>query len=212
MKIFKQETKKSCGIACLRSIFNYYGNNFSEKDIWEKDESYNPNGEKIRNPILTLGVTALKFGFDVKYFGYNPIIINENKGDLKESLKNKSKCYFDFGKYYVDQALQFLELGGKITIDKLNIKKIKKLIDENKFILIEIKPAFIGNSSSLNMNHKVIARGYNKKGFQILDPYDGKKHLWDYDTFLLAFYAAIPELLTIKEKKSKNILITRIFK
>jgi len=205
MKILKQETDKSCGIACLRSIFNHYGYNFSEKDIWDKDESYKSNGKVIRNPILTLGVTALKFGFEVKYFGYNPIIINKKVSNLKKSLQYKSKHYFDFGKYYVDQAIQFLELGGEIIINKLNITTIKKLVDKNKFILVEIKPAFIENNLSLSMNHKIIVTGYTKKGFNILNPADGKKHLWDYDTFLLAFYSAVPELLVIK-KKNKKIL------
>jgi hypothetical protein len=200
MKIFKQKTGKSCGVACLRSIFNYYGNTLSEEDIWKKNEFYSTSQGGILNPILSLGITALKFGFNVEYIGYNPIILNkDNKKTLEKSLKDKSKNYFDFGKYYVDIALKFLKLGGKITIDKLNIDKIKKIIDQNKFALVEIKPAFIYNNSSLNMNHKVIIIGYNKTGFKILDPSDGKEHLWDFDSFLLAFYAAVPELLIIKK-------------
>ncbi len=127
MKIFKQETDKSCGVACLRSILNHYGNNFSEKDIWDKHNPFQPKNGGILNPIMNLGVTALKFGFDVTYFGYNPIITNNNSSDdLKKSLEEKSKNYFDYGKFYVDEALEFLELGGKLKIDKLNIEKIKK--------------------------------------------------------------------------------------
>ncbi len=202
MKIFKQETDKSCGVACLRSILNHYGNNFSEKDIWDKHNPFQTKSEGIRNPILNLGVTALKFGFDVTYIGYNPIITNNNPSDdLKKSLQEKSKTYFDYGKFYVDEALKFLELKGKLKIDKLNIEKIKKIIDENKFALVEIKPAFINKNGSINMNHKVIIVGYTKKGFKILNPSDAKEHLWDFDTFLLAFYAATPELLIIKRKE-----------
>ncbi|MFA5019495.1 MAG: cysteine peptidase family C39 domain-containing protein [Candidatus Pacearchaeota archaeon] len=202
MKIYKQETDKSCGIACLRSILNHYGNNFSEKDIWDKHSPFQTKSEGIRNPILNLGVTALKFGFDVTYIGYNPIITNNNHSDdLKKSLQEKSKTYFDYGKFYVEEALKFLELKGKLKIEKLNIEKIKKIIDENKFALVEIKPAFINKNGSINMNHKVIIVGYTKKGFKILNPSDAKEHLWDFDTFLLAFYAATPELLIIKNKK-----------
>ena len=202
MKIFKQETDKSCGVACLRSILNHYGNNFSEKDIWDKHHPFKSKNRGILNPILNLGVTALKFGFDVTYVGYNPIIANNNSSDdLKKSLKEKSKNYFDYGKFYVDEALKFLELKGKLKIDKLNIEKIKKIIDKNEFALVEIKPAFINKKSSLNMNHKAIIVGYAKKGFKILDPYDAKEHLLDFDTFLLSFYAAVPELLIIKNKK-----------
>lgn len=203
MKIYKQETDKSCGVACLRSIINHFGNNFSEKDIWAKHKPFQPKNGGILNPIMNLGVTALKFGFDVTYIGYNPIITNGNSSDdLKKSLEEKSKTYFDYGKFYVDEALQFLELGGKLKIEKLNLEKIKKLIDENKFVLVEIKPAFINKrGGSINMNHKVIVVGYTKKGFKILNPSDTKEYLWDFDTFLIAFYAAIPELLVIKKKK-----------
>jgi len=138
----------------------------------------------------------------VTYIGYNPIITNNNPSDdLKKSLQEKSKTYFDYGKFYVDEALKFLELKGKLKIDKLNIEKIKKIIDENKFALVEIKPAFINKNGSINMNHKVIIVGYTKKGFKILNPSDAKEHLWDFDTFLLAFYAATPELLIIKRKE-----------
>ena len=147
-------------------------------------------------------MTALKFGFDVIYIGYNPIITNNNpSNNLKKSLEEKSKTYFDYGKFYVDEALKFLELGGKLKIEKLNIEKIKDIINKNKFALVEIKPAFVYNRGNINMNHKVIVTGYNKKGFKILNPSDAKEHLWDFDTFLLAFYAAIPELLIIKSRK-----------
>ncbi len=204
LKMFKQETDKSCGVACLRSILNYYENNFSEKDIWVKHNPFQSKNGGILNPIMNLGVTALKFGFDVTYIGYNPIITNNNSSDdLKKSLEEKSKTCFDYGKFYVDETLKFLELKGKLKIDKLNIEKIKKIIDENKFVLVEIKPAFVNKRGSINMNHKVIIIGYTKKGFKILDPSDAKEYFWDFDTFLLAFYAAIPELLIIEPRRMK---------
>jgi ABC-type bacteriocin/lantibiotic exporter with double-glycine peptidase domain len=202
MKIYKQETKFSCGIACLRSIFNNYGNNFSEKDIWENTNSFLLDNGGLKNIIMCLGVTALKFGFDVTYIGYNPILINNNiSEDLKESLKEKSKTNFELGKFYVDETLKFLELNGKIKINKLNINELKKIIDSNKFVLVEIKPSFINKKASLSMHHKIILIGYTKKGFKFLDPSDAKEHIVDFDTFLLAFYAAVPELLVIKMKK-----------
>ncbi|MBU0760192.1 MAG: hypothetical protein KJ858_00710, partial [Nanoarchaeota archaeon] len=188
MEIFKQETRKSCGVACLRSALNHYGNNFSEKDIWAKHTSFKSQDGGILNPIISLGVTALKFGFDVTYFGYNPIITSNNhSSNLKESLKKKSKTYFDYGKFYVNEALHFLGMGGKLKIDKLNIRKIKKIVDRNKFVLVEIKPVFITNKGPIKANHKVIVKGYNKRGFKVLNPSDAKEYLLDFDTFLLAF-------------------------
>jgi len=201
IKILKQETNKSCGVACLRSMLNYYGNDYSEKDVWGKHKSFG-EGENIQNPILSLGLTALKFGFNVKYVGYNPIISNNNSIplDLKESLIIKSKNYVSFGKFYVDTALDFLKLGGEIIIEKLNVEKLKKIIDKDKFFLVEIKPASIDKSSSLSMNHKVIVVGYNQKGFKVLNPSNCEEWLWTFDDFLLAFYSAVPEILIIKPK------------
>jgi hypothetical protein len=201
MKIFKQETNKSCGVACLRSILNYYGNNFSEKDIWDKHSPFQSK-TGVLNPILNLGVTALKFGFDVTYIGDNYIITHNNSStDLKKSLKEKSKSYFDYGKFYINEAIKFLELGGKIKIGILNIKQLKTILDKNKFALVEIRPAFLHKKGSTEMNHKIILVGYTKTGFKILNPSDAKQHLIDFDTFLLAFYKAGPELLIIKKKK-----------
>jgi ABC-type bacteriocin/lantibiotic exporter with double-glycine peptidase domain len=86
MKIYKQETEKSCGVACLRSIINHFGNDFSEKDIWEKHKPFQPKKGGILNPIMNLGVTASKFGFEVTYMGYNPIITNNNSSSDLKSL------------------------------------------------------------------------------------------------------------------------------
>ncbi|MDA3836217.1 MAG: hypothetical protein PF542_01205 [Nanoarchaeota archaeon] len=200
MKILKQETDKSCGVACIRSAINNYGHNFSEKDMWDKNKPFG-EGDNILNPIISLGVLALKFDMNVEYIGYHPIIANGHGGKiLKEALLEKSKKNFSFGKYYVDTALEFLELGGKLNIEKLNIEKIKKIIDENEFAIVEIKPAMLGGNTSINMHHKVIIEGYNEKGFKILNPSNAQEEVWDYDSFLMAFYAAIPELLIIKKK------------
>jgi hypothetical protein len=203
MKIYKQETDKSCGVACIRSALNYYGNNFSEKDIWDKNASFISKKEGLLNPIISLGVTALKFGFNVKYIGYHPTIANNNlyPKNLKKSLQIKSKDYFENGKFIVDSALEFLKLGGELNIEKLNVTKIQNLIDKYKFAVINTKPAFYRKNVSLQMNHKVIINGYDKKGFKILNPSDTKEYLWDDDTFLLTFYAAVPELLIIYPKK-----------
>jgi Peptidase C39 family len=201
MKIFKQETNKSCGVACLRSILNHYGNNFSEKDLWDKQNPYNSK-TGIMNPQINLGVTAIKFGFDVIYIGENnAIAYNNNFKDIKKSLQEKSKTYFDYGKFLVDGALEFLNLGGKIKLELLTIGKIKKILDKYKFALVEINPSSINKKGNFNLRHKIILIGYTKKGFKILNPSDAKEHIYNFDDFLFAFYLAGAELLIIKKKK-----------
>jgi hypothetical protein len=201
VKILKQETDRSCGIACIRSIMNSLGSNLSEKDVWDKHEPYFQSPNSMLNPMLNFGITSLKFGFDVEYYNYHPVLANNNQdSNLKKSLEIKSKNYFQFGKYYVDRALEFLNLSGKIIFDKLGVDRIKEIIDENKFVVVEIMPAFVNKNLSLNMRHKVIVSGYTEKEFKILDPSDAREHIWNCDTFLLAFYSAIPEMLVISKK------------
>lgn len=200
MKIYKQETDKSCGIACIRSIINSYGNDYSEKDIWAKHKSYKTK-DSIMNPVLSLGITALKFGFNVTYFGYHPILTNNNTSkNLKKSLKQKIEKYHDFGKYYINEALDFMELGGKIKINSLNISTLKQLIDKEKYLIVQAKAAYLNKKGSIHLNHKIIIIGYNNNSFIYLDPSDAKKHSIDFDMFLLAFYSAFPELLIIRPK------------
>lgn len=55
MKIYKQETNQSCGIACLRSIMNHLGENLSKKEILDNHNNYQLKNGGVRNPIISLG-------------------------------------------------------------------------------------------------------------------------------------------------------------
>jgi len=198
MKIFKQETDKSCGVACLRSIFNYYGNNFSEKDILKRNKFLEYGQGKVDNPLINLGLTGLKFGYKVEYIGYNPLLFF--KKNFEKEIKERQKKFFGYGKFVVSSALNFLKLGGKISFDKLNVNRLKELIDKNKFILVEVKPAFLRWPVNINSVHKFILDGYNKKGFHALNTNNGKASTIDFDSFMIAFYGAVPEILIIKNK------------
>jgi len=196
MKILKQESNISCGIACLRSIFSHCGMELSEEEILKKNKFFEIK-DGVLNPLISLGVVALKFGFNVKYVGFNPMLINNNRSeDLKESLLKKSKEYYDYGKFCVDQMLEFMDLRGEVSIDKLNVDKIKKLIDDHGFVLFGVRPAFINKNSTFNKMHKIIIDGYSEKEFHILDP-DGSEYDLDFDTFLMALYSMMPEALII---------------
>jgi hypothetical protein len=204
IKIFKQETNKSCGVACLRSILNYYGKDFSEKDIFDIKESFHSEKWGLQNPQINLGNAALRLGFDAIYMGENHIIAYNNKfKNIKKSLKEKSKIYSDYGKFVIEEALEFLKLGGKIKIELLTIEKIKKILKKYKFVITEINPASIKKKGNTNLRHKIILTGYTKKGFEILNPTDAKKYIYPFDDFILAFYQAEAELLII-EGKNKN--------
>lgn len=200
MKVYKQESDISCGVACLRSIFAYFGKELSEKQILSVNKFFIKDTKSMSNPTISLGVTALKFGFNVKYIGFNPIIANGNKlSDLKDSLIEKQKSYFELGKFTIESAIEFLELGGELIIERLNIEKLKQLIDNNKFLIVRVKPAFYKNAN-LHMNHMLIIDGYNKDSFHILDPANAEQYNLDYDTFLMAFYGSLPEVLIINRK------------
>jgi len=200
IEIIKQETDRSCGIACLRSVANYYGIKLSEKDIFDKHEFYNSE-RNVLSPMITLGLTSLKLGLKAKYVGYNPVVANQTNDNLKMSLEAKSSRYKDMWKFYVDKTLEFMKLGGEVVIDRLNIPKLEKLINENGFIIAGIRPAFMSENNHItNIHHKVILDGYDKtkNSFHVLDPV-GKKYDANADNFLMAFYQTLPEVLIINK-------------
>ncbi|MFA5070810.1 MAG: cysteine peptidase family C39 domain-containing protein [Candidatus Pacearchaeota archaeon] len=202
IKIFKQETDKSCGVACLRSILNYYGNDFSEKDIFDIKKNFNSEKWGLQNPQINLGNAALRLGFNVTYIGENHIIAYNNQfKDIKKSLKEKLKTYSDYGKFVAEETLEFLKRGGKIKIELLTIEKIKKILNKYKFAIVEINPASIRKKGNNNLRHKIILTGYTKNGFEILNPSDTKKYVYPFDDFIFAFYQAEAELLIIQNKK-----------
>ena len=201
-EIFKQETHLSCGIACLRSIFSHYGKKLSEAQIMEKHEFYKLPDGNARNPIISLGVTALKNGFKAKYIGYNPVVFNKVEGNLVHSLKEKSSKYKDYWKFCVDKTLELLNLKGEVLISRLNIPKLEKLIDDNGFVLAGIKPSFLDyNAHISSLSHKVIVDSYDKdkSTFHILDPADGKGKSYHAENFYVALCNEMPEVLTIKK-------------
>jgi hypothetical protein len=107
--------------------------------------------------------------------GYNPLIANKNKSNcLKKSLREKLKNYDYYGKFIIKTSLEFLEKGGKIKIEKLTINKIKKLLDKYKFLLTEIKPAFINKNLSMKANHKNNFNWLHKKRIQNIRPWKWK--------------------------------------
>ena len=197
MKIYKQETDISCGVACLRSIFAHYGLEIPEKEILERNEFYKTDSG-VMNSIMSLGITAIKFGFNATYIGYNPMIFR-NSNNLNESLNEKLKHYKGYGLFLVQRTIEFIKLGGKIKVERLDIEKLKRLADENGFFIADVRPTFYNEKSLFGNVHKIIVTGYNEKGFIILCPSNAKKEVIDFQPFLMAFYASMPEVLVIKK-------------
>ena len=201
MEILKQESSTSCGIACIRSVMNNLGGKFSEEDIRKVHESLVSDSGNEINPPLSLGITALKLGYSVKYYTYSHIFFGNNRfSDLMENLEEKQRNYFGYGKYYVERAIEFLNLKGEFVLDKLGRDKLKSFIDDEEYPIVQIRTCFLSGKGNLGNRHKVIINKYDENGFYFLDPTSGEEKFVDYDTFYLAFYQEGPELLILGKK------------
>src|SRR3989339_1809255 len=120
--VIKGETGQSCGVACLRSVFSFYGKDVSEKDVLEHNKLKNNI-----NWIYDLGFAAIKFGFKAKIIDYNYFIFKLGVENAADHLRGNS--FAGSAKDAAESALGFLDAGGKIEVRVFTLDDIKSCID-----------------------------------------------------------------------------------
>lgn len=203
MKLIKQETSRSCGVACIRMILDYYGLQVSEQQIFD---FFQPNENRFKETnLFSLGNFALKQNFDVRYIGYNPMIFSNLKiTDLKTALAGKIKINYNAGKWCCEEALKFIEAKGELVKKIPVLRDINLLLDKKIPVIVGVRPVFLRMRGKLSMNHFIIIKGYDGDRYYILDPAHGELKI-DSATLLTAIYARMPEMLIIsKPKKVKS--------
>ncbi len=191
LPIIKGETDKSCGVASLKSVFEFYGKKYSEIEISEHN--------KIRegtNWIYDLGYSAIKLGFDVEIIDYNYFLYSTfDITDVKEYLlKNK---YMYSAKHASDSALNYLREGGEIKIKIPSIKDIKNYIDKGIPVIARVRPKIYMGKHSANSLHYIVIEDYDENKFRIMDPLGFKKEITE-DILLYSMYSSFAQILIIK--------------
>jgi len=193
LKRFKPETNRSCGVSCLRSILDLHNLSSSEKEIFD----YGVLFEGKLNPLIALGCFAIEKGLKVGYVGFNPVIFKDDKEANVGVLKQRLPTYFSYGRFLVERAIRFLELGGEVKFKIPDAKDIETYLNKNALVLIGLRPALLDGKAGYNKLHYVVAVGYDEDNFFILDPSFENIRKVKKLNLLAAMYSRMPEILVI---------------
>ena len=189
--IIKGETGQSCGVACLRSVFSFYGKDVSEKEVWE----HNKLKSNI-NWIYDLGFAAIKFSFKAKIIDYNYFIFKLGVENAADYLRGNS--FMGSAKDAAESALEFLEAGGKIEVRVFTLDDIKTYLDKGIPVILRVKPKIYLENTNPNGLHYIVAESYSGNKFKIVDPMGIKREI-AAEILLYSAYSSFAQLLIIEK-------------
>ena len=190
----QQETSRSCGVACLRSILDFHGIKVSEKEIL--DHNVFPDNMCV---LIGLGRAALEFGLKAEYVGVNPMVFRNDKNVSLETLKERVNKQFELGKVLVEQTILFLQKGGTVTLKIPTLQGIKDIIKSGTPQLISVRPALLGRLIAFDMRHYVVPVYYDDENIYYMDPAVASVQKNSNTTFMAAVYSLMPETIIIKK-------------
>ncbi len=139
---FKQENSLSCGIACLRVIFGYFGDNVTEKEL--------SKGVKIHSfgtYTTDLGAIALKRGYKVKIYTFHLRLLSPLKisfgTKITERILDSLKVSLG-DKQNMESWKHYLKLGGELIWDTPKIRQVRDILGDKIPCLVNV------NTSALN--------------------------------------------------------------
>ena len=141
-----QPDELTCGPTCLHSIYQYYHDPISLKQVINEVKSLKAGGTLA----VMLGNHALRRGYNAHLYTYNLNVFDPSwfkyssrkiVNSLKEQMrfKSKKKKLMFASRAYV----KFLEAGGKVYQSELNADLIKKYLKQSQPILTGLSATYL---------------------------------------------------------------------
>lgn len=148
LKILSQPNDWSCGPTCLQAVYRYYDYETQIETIIDDITGLKTGGTLA----VTLGIHALKRGFEAKIYTYNlnvfdptwfnpkPLSVPELQEKIRKQMEIKTSQKLRFAcKHY----LEFLELGGRLAMEDLCHQLITKYLRQGLPILTGLSSTYL---------------------------------------------------------------------
>lgn len=151
VRIVQQPDLTTCGPTSLHAVYNYFNDNITLDQIVNEIPQFEDGGGTL---AVTLGLHALKNGYEAKIYSYNINIFdptwfkysNVRLIDALESRKkNKSADFKQF--LSIKEYIKFLENGGQLLFENLTTDLLKKYIGESLPILAGLSSTWLYQDS-----------------------------------------------------------------
>ena len=148
LNIKEQPNDITCGPTCLQAVYDYLDYRIELDDLIGEV----PNLENGGTLAVFLGIDALKRGFNARLISYNLLIFDPSwkKLNSQQLIDKLKKLHENRTKRKLKTAIQayitFLELGGEISFEMLNVLLLKKYIKRNIPILTGVSATYLYDS------------------------------------------------------------------
>ncbi len=174
-----QPDDESCGITCLHSIYQYYGNQTTIDELRKAVVHWSTGGTVGVN----LGRNALNHGFTAEIFTYNIKVFDPTwhqlpQKELITKLKlRQQKVRSNRQKKIISFYLDFIRLGGKVRFDDLNEKLIQDQFAKQRPIICGLSATYLYQEiRELPNGQENDIMGHPVGHFVIVSDYDPSKH------------------------------------
>ncbi len=213
LEIASQPDDISCGPTCLHSIYSFFKDPISLKNVIEEVPALKEGGTLA----VLLAIHALKRGYAAKIYTYNLQIFDptwfEKNVDIKVKLKDQIFFKQDEKLKLASRAyIEFLELGGELKFEDLSPSLIRSYLKRSIPLITGLSSTYLyGHAREYGPNddhddlrgfpagHFVILSGYDKntKSVLISDPLldnpfaPGQKYLVRMDKLICSILLGI---------------------
>src|SRR6187399_724132 len=141
-----QPDEVTCGPTCLHSLYQYYGEDISLKQVIREVKQLKTGGTLA----VMLGNHALQRGYKAHIYTYNlnvfdPSWFKQSSVKMIQNLKRQMQYKFNSRKLQVASKayIKFLEAGGKILNSELDDKLIKSYLRSEVPILTGLSATYL---------------------------------------------------------------------
>ena len=144
-EIRAQPDDTTCGPTCLQSVYHYYNDNITLKQVISQVKTLKGGGTLA----VMMGCHALRRGYRVKLYTFNlqvfdPTWFKPGDQNLEQRLISQMKVKQNPKIRTASKAyLEFLRLGGKICFEDLTSTLIRGLLKRNIPILTGLSATFL---------------------------------------------------------------------
>jgi hypothetical protein len=182
LPIQRQPDDTTCGPTCLHAVYNFYGDNLPLEQVVSESHQLEEGGTLA----VLLACHALRRGYRAKIYTYNlqmfdPTWFRVPEVDLRAKLiaQRSHKKSRRVG-YITDFYLEFLELGGELTLEELTPSLIRRYLNRGIPVLTGLSATYLYRCSrEIDSGPRTLmyddVRGYPTGHFVVVCGYDRRK-------------------------------------
>lgn len=179
LEILRQPDDASCGPTCLHAVYRYFG----DKSPLDEIIAGVPQLEGGGTLAVNLANHALRRGYGALIYTYNLNVFDpswfEAKVDLAERLRAQQLAKPDRKlSAATDSYLEFLSLGGELTMEALTPGLLRRWLEQDRPILTGLSATFLYRAKrELGVTRLVEddVRGFPTGHFVVLSGWDGEE-------------------------------------